>query len=957
MSFSDLPVSERPLLLVLRPLDYWGIVTAELKQVASYVRFMMVERTIRSDHWETEENGDEGLRNLTRLCEELLPSVLYQHRANRQLFKHEKDFWNTDDTFVKRHIKRVADILLTKAIRQAVVLDIPILYAPTEKSSLNMEGRLLLDDVTKVTPFMAFTRHDEGVDYQLHLRVDDELMDCLADHQLIVLTYEPALFVLDGRILHLEEGFNAKLLIPFIHKAVVRIPKKMESDYFRRFILKNVAKAEVSAVGFDIEDICLAPQPRLVRELTINGKHILTLRFKYGNVEYTCYSKSPGEVTLQDTDGDIRFIRQLRDFDQEHVYQEQLRGMADRLSGQGSITFDSLTELIGWLKECGEPLRAQGFDIVQPSDEVYYIGPLSVKQSDSWQGDWLQTDVTISLDNGRLQVPFCDLRTSILNGEQTYMLPTGELLLIPKEWLERYDQLLLLGKKNGKGFLRHKSQLQSSADAKSTSATPATCASSLSVAPPENLKATLRPYQQVGYEWLWRNFEAHTGCCLADEMGLGKTVQTISMLLKYKEASRQTVQKTKPRQGFLFTDEEMSGRETATADNRVTGVPYATSLVIAPASVVHNWRKELQRFAPSLLVCDYTGTAAQRQKKRSALMRWDVVVTTYQTLVKDIDHFAPLQFGIVVYDESQNFKNSLSQVHKSVKCLTSYYQLALSGTPVENNLTELWSLMNVINPHLLGESRHFHEYFVKPITSELESKRIEVLKQLIAPYFLKRTKEEVLSDLPERQDEVVVCPMTDEQVSLYATELSKARNEWLTEDQSTRSISVLAAIHRLRQIANGEGKMGVVFEQLENLRSTQHKVLIFSEYVSLLETVADEMDRRGWTYDMLTGGTQQRERVITHFQQDSECQFFLISLKAGGVGINLTVADYVFILDPWWNISAEEQAIARSHRIGQHHPVFVYRFVSADTLEEQILTLQERKQNLIDSVMPFILRQ
>ncbi len=960
MSLSDIPVTDRPLLLVLRPLPYWGIVIAELKQVTSYGRFMMVERSIRSDQWASErcdtmeDERAKALCDLARHCEKLQPSMLYQKKANRQLFKHEKDFWATDDSFVKQHIKRLADLLLTKAVRLAARLTIPTLYMPTEKAPLHLDDRLLLDDETRVTPFMSFTRHDEGIDYQLGLRIDDELLERLTDHQLIVLCYEPALFVLDGRILHLEEGFSAKLLIPFIQKAVVRIPKKMERDYFRRFILKNVAKAEVSATGFDIEDARVEPQPRLVRESTIAGRHILSLRFRYGDIEYTSYHQSPGQVTLQETEGEIRFRRQLRDLDREQTYTEQLRDVS-QLSEQGTIAFASLSQLIDWLRQYGKQLRAQGFDIIQPSDELYYIGPLAVEQSDHWQGDWLQTEVTILLDGGRLQVPFSDLRTSILNGEQEYMLPTGERLLIPREWLERYDQLLLLGKQRGKGFLRHRSQLTPTTDGPSESVMPSVPLSTQAVAPPARLKATLRPYQQVGYEWLWHHFEARTGCCLSDEMGLGKTVQTIALLLRYKDSNRKSKEK-QPQQGFLFTEEEMSGTATAGGQDTVTGVPYATSLVLAPASVVHNWRNELQRFAPCLTVCDYTGTAAQRQKKRGGLMRWDVVVTTYQTLVKDIDFLAPLQFGIVVFDESQNFKNSSSLVHQSVKRLMAYHQLALSGTPVENNLTELWSLMNVINPFLLGEGRHFQDYFVKPITSELESKRTAVLRQLISPYFLKRTKEEVLTDLPERQDEVVVCPMTEEQISQYATELSKARNEWLTEDQQTRTISVLAAIHRLRQIANGEGKMGVVFEQLENLRSTQHKVLIFSEYVRLLEQVADEMGRRGWMYDMLTGETQHREQVITHFQQSGESQFFLISLKAGGVGINLTVADYVFILDPWWNLSAEEQAIARSHRIGQHHPVFVYRFVSADTLEEQILTLQERKQTLIDSVMPFILK-
>ena len=236
------------------------------------------------------------------------------------------------------------------------------------------------------------------------------------------------------------------------------------------------------------------------------------------------------------------------------------------------------------------------------------------------------------------------------------------------------------------------------------------------------------------------------------------------------------------------------------------------------------------------------------------------------------------------------------------------------------------------------------------------SSRRDLLRRLIAPYFLKRTKEEVLSDLPERQDEVVVCAMTDEQTSQYTEELSKARNEWLdpTASSQGRQIHILAALQRLRQIANGEGKMGVVFDYLENLRQTTHKVLIFSEYVTLLEQVGSEMTSRGWNYALLTGQTQGREQVIARFQQSPDCQFFLISLKAGGVGLNLTAADYVFLLDPWWNRAAEEQAIARAHRIGQQRSVFVYRFVSAGTLEEQILSLQDRKQSLIDSVMPFI---
>ncbi|MBQ9356466.1 MAG: DEAD/DEAH box helicase, partial [Prevotella sp.] len=464
------------------------------------------------------------------------------------------------------------------------------------------------------------------------------------------------------------------------------------------------------------------------------------------------------------------------------------------------------------------------------------------------------------------------------------------------------------------------------------------------------------------YEWLWNNFLAQTGCCLSDERGLGKTIQTIALLLKYKETAKTAAPATAS-PGMLFSEEEMKG-ETLHAplprrEGSGVGLPFHTSLVVAPASVVHNWMNELQRFAPTLLVCNYTGEASARRDKRKALLRWDVVVTTYHTLRADIELLAPLQFGIVVFDESQAFKTATSQVHHAVSRLAAVHCMALSGTPVENNLQELWSLMSVLNPHLLGSQHSFQQSFVNPIAHKMEQQRTELLQRLIMPYFLKRTKEQVLSDLPERQDEVVVCPMTDSQASLYATELSKARNEYMetrlaANGQQPSALNVLAAIQRLRQIANGEGKMQVVFERLESLRGTGHKVLLFSEYVSLLKRMGDEMQQRGWSYALLTGATQHREQVIDSFQRDAACQFFLISLKAGGVGLNLTAADYVFVLDPWWNVAAEEQAIARSHRIGQHRPVFVYRFVSENTLEQQILTPQERKQTLIDSVMPFI---
>ena len=984
-----------PIILILRPLEWFGIVGAELKRVVSLGQFMMMDGTVRSEQVDIQQ---EDLHELAELCEELRPDSLYARYANKKVFRHEEDFWATKEKAVRQHVKLMADKRIIKAVGLADKLDIPIIYANDQKVSLHMSDRLTLDGGSEVTPVMNFIRHDEGTTYRLQLRIGERAVQAEtkaeqaralarrsphspkarqverpSEHQLIVLTHNPGMFVLDKRIYALCEGFSGQLLLPFVSKQQVEIPRKMENDYFHRFILKQVTRAEINAEGFDITDVSMQPQAFLTAETSIDGGHILSLRFRYGSLEYAADNNTNGRVTLTEEDDSFRFVRQLRNKDEE----KRLRDLLNEMTGAGTvIRFPSVSQQIDWLREYAPRLKEEGFDVVQPSDHIYYIGPLSVEQSDTWQGDWLQTDVTVVIDGGRLRIPFRDLRDTILRGEQEYMLPTGEILLIPNEWLKRYSDLMLIGLPKGQGYQRHKSQISSgecrvlagaseqvrAESLELATAQPVNAETAVEVSP--KLKATLRPYQQAGFQWLWQNLVAQTGCCLSDEMGLGKTLQTIALLLKYKEATKVTEPVTKPLTGMLSSDEEMQGkREEGTASGERLALPYRTSLVVAPASVVHNWRNELSRFAPSLSVMTYTGDTSKRKDKRIALMRWDVVLTTYRTLLNDIELLSREEFGIVVFDESQAFKTATSQIHHAVTRLKALHRMALSGTPVENNLQELWSLMSVLNPNLLGDERSFQNAFVNPIAVQMEesgeyllSSRRDLLRRLIAPYFLKRTKEEVLSDLPERQDEVVVCAMTDEQTSQYTEELSKARNEWLdpTTSGQGRQIHILAALQRLRQIANGEGKMGVVFDYLENLRQTQHKVLIFSEYVTLLEHVGGEMTNRAWNYALLTGQTQDREQVIARFQQSPDCQFFLISLKAGGVGLNLTAADYVFLLDPWWNRAAEEQAIARAHRIGQQRSVFVYRFVSAGTLEEQILTLQDRKQSLIDSVMPFI---
>jgi hypothetical protein len=326
----------------------------------------------------------------------------------------------------------MADKSVIKAVGLADLLDIPILYCDDKKTPLRISEQLKLESGREVTPVMNFHRHSEGTTYQLQLRIDGSLVEKPSEHHLIVLTHEPGMFVIDRYICFLCNGFSGKLLLPFTGKQQVEIPRKMENDYFHRFIMKHVAQAEVNAEGFDITDISIQPRACLTAETAINGSHLLILRFRYGNLEYTPDAMSSGKVMLTEEQGSFRFVRQLRNKDIECQLTECLKeflpkqpSSSNLTEGTNMIKFPSLGKMIEWLREYAPRLKERGFDVVQPSDHIYYIGPLNVEQNDTWNGDWLQTDVTVVVEgdgkdqpSGQLRIPFLDLRDTILRGEQ-----------------------------------------------------------------------------------------------------------------------------------------------------------------------------------------------------------------------------------------------------------------------------------------------------------------------------------------------------------------------------------------------------------------------------------------------------------------------------------------------------------------------------------------------------------
>ena len=449
---------------------------------------------------------------------------------------------------------------------------------------------------------------------------------------------------------------------------------------------------------------------------------------------------------------------------------------------------------------------------------------------------------------------------------------------------------------------------------------------------PENATAEFREYQLKGYGWLWFMYKYGLNGILADDMGLGKTLQALTVLQKAKE---------------------------------VDGP--APTLVICPTTVVFNWESEIQKFAPELSCLKLSG--ADRKSLFKEIPNYDVVITSYALIRRDIKHFKDINFRYIILDESQNIKNAMSQTAQAVKQLQASHKLALSGTPIENKLEELWSVFDFLMPGFLFDKSEFNYRYVTPIT-EREDKTVEKrLKSQIYPFILRRMKRDVAKDLPDKIENVAYCELTPEQKDFYMEVLDSTKEELFKSIEQNgiekSRMSIFSALLRLRQICchpklyDKENIKGIKesgkFEQLkvmlEEIISEKHRVLLFSQFVDMLDIVKAWLTRAGIKHEYLTGSTKNRQEVVERFNSDPTIPIFLISLKAGGTGLNLTGADYVIHYDPWWNPAVEDQATDRAYRIGQTKKVFVYRMITKGTVEEKIQKLKSRKRDLVDSVI------
>ena len=663
------------------------------------------------------------------------------------------------------------------------------------------------------------------------------------------------------------------------------------------------------------------------------GKIVFDLSFKYGKHRFRGDNIGPVSVTLEKQGEGYVFHRITRRTDDEKSFLHTLQKLG--LPMKGFRIAIPKSEAFSWLNENRVNLLNFGFEVSQPEsrDKKYFVGKAVIEVEVKENIDWF--DIHAKIRFGEFEIPFKELRKLIMRKKVEFKLPNGEIAIIPEAWLTKYADLFALSETDGehekpvlrKHHLNLVKELEEGNLAKvhlSEKLRSLNSFSGIKNYPlPGGFHGELRPYQRAGYNWLRFLNEYKLGGCLADDMGLGKTVQTLTMLQAEKDAGA------------------------------------GTTLLIMPTSLIYNWEMEANKFTPELRILNYTGTLRNKDIKR--FENYDLILTSYGITRLDVELLQQFYFNYVILDESQVIKNPTSNIAKAVRELKSRHKLVLTGTPIENTTMDLWSQMSFINPGILGTQTYFRNEFQYPIEKKNDEGRSKKLHAVIKPFILRRHKSQVATELPEKVENIQYCSMSTDQEKRYEEVKTHYREKIFKlidqEGLGNSRFMILEGLTKLRQIANhprmveqgytgDSGKLEDVTYMLENAVAEGHKVLIFSQFVKHLELVRQYLKTHKIDFAYLDGSSTDRKEQVERFNREPNLKVFLISIKAGGLGLNLTEADYVFILDPWWNPAVEAQAVDRAHRIGQKKKVFTYKFITRNTVEEKILMLQKRKLKL-----------
>ncbi len=673
----------------------------------------------------------------------------------------------------------------------------------------------------------------------------------------------------------------------------------------------------------------------------------ITPLFEYGSEEFEnkqVNASDEAEILFEE-DGIFYNIKRNRDYELE--MQNYVASSNESLIEDNGVFWLSGEDFLknNWFLDAFEQFRSLGFEILgfnNLKSFKYNQHRPNIAMRASSGIDWF--DLKIEISFGEQIVSLKDVKKALLNKEHFVRLGDGTIGILPQDWIEKYSTIFKLGnvEKDGvklskihfsildeltteidnekllKELLDKKRKLREFEEIKV-------------IALPNNINAQLRDYQVHGYQWLNFLDEFGWGGCLADDMGLGKTLQMLTFL-----------------------------------KGQIDKYPDQPNLVVVPTSLVYNWASEIEKFVPDIKFLVHYGNSRSKNIEEDFATS-SLIITSYGILVNEIESFARVKFRYVILDEAQAIKNVSSQRYKAVNLLHSYNKLTMTGTPVENNVSELYAQMNFANQGILGNYEFFKTEYGNEIDRYGSQEAVQELKRIVYPFILRRTKEQVAKDLPEKTETILYCEMNNRQRGVYEAFKNKYRDNIMgvieEKGLSGAGMAVLEGLMKLRQICdspsilNEKEKYAEDSTKLDELMThileiaPNHKVLVFSQFIGMLDLVKRRLQANHISHLYLDGQTKDRQSLVNTFQNTDTARVFLMSLKAGGVGLNLTAAEYVFLIDPWWNPAVEQQAIDRTHRIGQENKVFAYKMICKNTIEEKILQLQEKKKMLSDDLI------
>lgn len=884
---------------------------------------------------------DDGDKNLLQQIRKLLPSEISRYLNRNSPFSgfweniiQQKDEVLPDETriLIADYFNNKLQKIFVEQMHNSFVFQLPQgkPFITTALENIHLEKQ-------PITPHFIVGKKENDFVMECKVKLPDQVVSIIENENA-----SPFVFQQNETLYCWQNAEDINIIEKFLPQGFIKIENTNWEYFLQEFILPLSKTYDVQFTNIDREEVKnVEPQAQIF--LKEKGEYLLfEPTFSYNNYTITDTDKDkiiipqPNKLLIinRNIEAENEFVNKLQSLHSSFIKPNNSNALA--LRGTEVLKNNWFFLFIDAAKQMNVPvygfegLKNYKFNTSRPTTRIHI----------SSNTDWF--DAQVEIDFGGQKVTVAQVKAALQNKQQFVPLTDGTLGILPEDWIRKYSLLFKVGDGKQNNITLSKFQysvvedLYNQRDEEELFFQLEEKYDKLrynyeikKLPVPEHLQNTLRPYQVSGFHWLNYLREVQWGGILADDMGLGKTLQTLTFLHHLKQ--------------------ENGGLK---------------ALVVCPTTLMFNWQNEIKKFTPHLsFFIHHGGTRLTTNLKEKDA---NVIITTYGTLRSDIKFFVEVNFDYVVLDESQAIKNPASKIAKSACLLKAKNKLCLSGTPLQNNTFDIFAQMNFLNPGMLGSEEFFKSQFAVPIDRFGEKEQKDHLRKLLYPFILRRTKEQVAKDLPEKQEMVLYCEMSHEQREIYDAYRNDFRDRIMGVVADVgigkSQLTILQGLMKLRQICDSPAilkeqdgekypNVSVKLDELsreitENI--SNHKALVFSQFLGMLALIKERLKELNVSYEYFDGSSTaaERERAITNFQNNDDCRVFLISLKAGGVGLNLTAADYVYIVDPWWNPAVEQQAIDRTHRIGQTKNIFAYRMICTDTVEDKIIKLQEKKRKL-----------